>query len=113
MGRRLPKRMMPHLQLVSYQPKLGEGAYGPVYGPEVVADRAMIDEKRKIVRSREGNEVVSEARIALDLPDHEALTDGSLVTLWRGRARERTTTVIVTAVADVPQLPHFLEASLE
>lgn len=110
---RLPKRMMPHRNLVSYRPKLGEGAYGPVYGPEVVARRAAIDEKRKLVRARDGREVVSEARVALDLPDHEALTDGSLVTLWRGLSRERTATVIVVAIADWPGLPRFLEAALE
>ena len=45
--RRLPKRLMPHRALVSYRPKTGEGAYGPVYGPVVVAKRAAIDDKRR------------------------------------------------------------------
>lgn len=111
--RRLPPRMMPHRDLVSYRPKIGESACGPVYGPEVVAGRAAIDEKRKLVRSAEGKEVVSEARIALDLPDHVALVEGSLVTIWRGTARARTATVLATAVADWPRLPHFIEAYLE
>ena len=110
---RLPARYLPHIGLVAYKPKLGDGAYGPVHGGQVVPERAAIDETRRLVRNKEGREVVSEARIALDLPDHEALTVGSEVTLWKGRPNERTTTVIAVSIAEWPRLPRFLEAALE
>ncbi|MEW1706985.1 hypothetical protein AB0230_07060 [Microbacterium sp. NPDC089190] len=109
--RRLPERMMPHRDLISYKPKKGEGTYGPVYGDEVICKRGAISDKRRYVRDRDGNEVISESRIALDLPDHD-VPDGSLVTIWRGTPQERETTAIVTAVADWPRLPHFIEISL-
>ena len=114
MSRRLPSRLMPHRGLVSYEPKLGDGAYGPVHGAVVVPKRAAIDETRRLVRNAEGREVVSEARIALDLPEHQALTVGSLVTIWRGRTNERTARVLAISTADGwPTLPTFLEAALE
>lgn len=110
---RLPARYLPHRKLVAYKPKLGNGAYGPVHGDEVVAKRAAIDETRRLVRNAEGHEVVSEARIALDLPDHEALVVGSEVTLWKGRPNERKTVVLAVSTAEWPRLPHFLEAAVE
>lgn len=109
--RRLPARMMPHKRLISYRPLLGNGTYGPQYGDEVVCERGAISDRRKYVRDRMGAERISESRIALDLPDHD-VPDGSEVTIWRGTPRERTTTAIVTSVADWPRLPHFIEVSL-
>lgn len=108
---RLPARMMPHKNLISYRPKLGESAYGPKYGEEVVCARGAISDKRRFVRDRDGNQVISESRIALDLPDHD-VPEGSIVTIWRGTPQERETTAIVTSVADWPRLPRFIEVSL-
>lgn len=109
--RRLPARFMPHKNLISYRPKKGDGTYGPVYGDEVVCARGAISDKRRYVRDRDGNQVISESRIALDLPEHD-VPEGSLVTIWRGTAQERETTAIVTSVADWPRMPHFIEISL-
>ncbi|WDH77929.1 hypothetical protein PTQ19_10385 [Microbacterium esteraromaticum] len=110
--RRLPKRMMPHGGLVSYRAKLGEGTYGPQHDDvEVVPKRAAIDDKRKLIRTADGRELMSQSRIALDL--EHLMPVGSLVTIWRGRANERETTALVVAVADWPGLPQFVEIALE
>ncbi|WP_295035436.1 hypothetical protein [uncultured Microbacterium sp.] len=109
--RRLPKRLMPHRDLVSYRPKTGEGAYGPVYGPVVVAKRAAIDDKRRLVRTPQGRELVAAARVALD-PEH-LMPEGSLVTIWRGRPNERERTVVFIETADFDGLPQFVQVTLE
>jgi hypothetical protein len=103
--------MMPHGGLIAYQPKLGEGTYGPQYGAEVVPKRAAIDDKRKLIRTTDGREIMSQSRIALDL--EHLMPVGSLVTIWRGQANERETTALVVAVAQWPGLPEFCEIALE
>lgn len=108
---RLPKRYLPHKKLAAYKPKLGEGTYGPSYGPEVVVKRAAIDDKRKLIRTADGREIMSQSRIAVD-PEH-LMPVGSLVTIWRGRANQRETTALVVAVAEWPGLPRFVEVALE
>lgn len=108
---RLPDRYMPHTGKVTYQAKQGEGTYGPVFADPVTPDRAALDEKQKLVRTGDGRDVMSTARIALD-PEH-VLPLGSKVTLHPGTARERVTTVIVIAEADWPRLPQFFEYALE
>jgi hypothetical protein len=77
-----------------------------------VCERALIDDKRKLVRARDSREVVAEARVALDYPDHD-VPEGSLVTIWRGTARQRESKVIVVSLADFPRLPRFTELALE
>lgn len=109
--RRLPKRYLPHLKLVSYKPKLGESAYGPRYGDEVVVDRAAIDDKQKLIRTADGRQLMSVARVAVD-PEH-LMPLGSVVTIWRGRGNEREATAAVVAIAEWPGLPQFVEISLE
>lgn len=109
---RLPARMMPHKNLVSYRPYLGEGADGAVYGDEVLCARAAIDDKRRFVRTADGREFMASGRVALDYPDHD-VPPGSQVTVWRGRSNERTSTVVLVALADWPQLPKFLELTVE
>lgn len=103
---------MPHHRLIAYRLKTGEGAYGAVYADEVVCERGAIDDKRRLVRGSDGAEAVSSARVALDLPDHPMLTEGTLVTIWKGRANERTAEVRFTEIADFPRLPHFQQVTL-
>ncbi len=109
--KRLPKRMLPHGGLVAYRPKLGESAYGPKHGDEVVPKRAAIDDKQKLIRTADGRQVMSSARVALDR--EHLLPLGSIVTVWRGRSNERDTTAAVIAVAEWPGLPQFVEIALE
>lgn len=109
--RRLPKRFLPHKELVSFRPKLGEGTYGPTYGDPVIPKRAAIDDRRKLIRTTDGRELMSQSRVALD-PEH-TMPVGSLVTIWRGRPNERESTALVVAVADWPGLPQFVEIALE
>lgn len=111
MTRRLPKRYLPHVELVSYRPKLGEGTYGPQYGAQVTPKRAAIDDKRKLIRTADGQMLMSQSRIAVDI--EHLMPVGSLVTIWRGRANERESTALVVAVADWPGLPQFVEIALE
>ena len=108
---RLPDRFLPHRRLVTYRPKLGEGAYGPVYGPQVVAPRAAIDDKRRLVRTADGRELVAQSRVALDL--EHLMPEGSEVTIWAGQVNERTTTALVVSLAQWPRLPQFIEVALE
>lgn len=108
---RIPARLMPHKRLVSYKPKLGDGTYGPVYGEEVVCARAAIEDTHKLVRSRDGAEVVSSTQVVLD-PEHH-VPEGSLVTVWRGRPRQRTATLISEGYAEFPQLPAHTFLALE
>lgn len=109
--KRLPPRYLPHKGLVSYRPKTGEGAYGPVYGPPVTPRRAAIDDRRKLIRTRDGRELLAQSRIALDL--EHLMPEGSLVTIWKGRGNERETTALLVAVAYWPGLPRFVEIALE
>jgi hypothetical protein len=109
--KRLPKRMLPHGGLVAYQPKLGESVYEEKHGDEVVPERAAIDDKQKLVRTADGRQIMSSARVALDREHLMPL--GSIVTIWRGRANERDTTAAVVSIADWPGLPQFVEIALE
>lgn len=109
--RRLPKRYLPHKGLVTYRPKLGEGTYGPQYGDPVTPRRAAIDDKRRMIRTSDGREILAQSRVALDL--EHAMPVGSLITIWKGRENERETTALVVATADWPGLPQFIEIALE
>ena len=108
---RLPARFLPHRGKVAYEAKLGEGTYGPRFADRVTPERAALDEKQKLVRTADGKQAMSSARIALD-PEHE-MPVGSRVILHPGTARERITQVIVVAEADWPKLPRFFEYALE
>lgn len=108
---RVPKRLMPHKRLVSYKPKLGSGGLGPVYGDEVICERAAISDTRKLVRNSDGQEVVSSTQVVLD-PEHQ-LPAGSLVTVWRGRAREREALLISESFGEFPKLPSLVLIAIE
>mgnify|MGYP003582537396 CR=1 FL=1 len=108
---RLPARMLPHRGKVAYEAKLGEGTYGPRFAEQITPERAALDEKQKLVRTADGQQVMSSARIALD-PEH-SMPLGSRVTLHPGTDHERVTHVIVAAEADWPKLPRFFEYALE
>ena len=86
----IPTRYLVHTVTVS--PLLGTTAYGPQHGTPV--DRkAMVDEKRTLVRDQDGQEVVSEATIYLRRQFLGDFPPNSRVTLPSGR----TSTVITCA----------------
>lgn len=49
-------------QVVTVKPLIGHSAYGPIYGPELKL-RCRVESKRRLVRDKDGNEVVSEATL--------------------------------------------------
>ena len=70
---------------VTVEPYTGSGAYGPQYGAPVVR-ACMVDEKRKLVRAGNGDEVVSEASIYLRRAFLADFKPESKVTLPSGRS---------------------------
>jgi hypothetical protein len=75
---------------VTLTPLTGVGAYGDVYGPPVADVPCMVDETTRMVRDREGSQVVSSATVYA-APDAPAAPPGSLMTLTSGR-----TAVVIT-----------------
>lgn len=74
----LPHRFYVHRIVV--QPYEGSGAYGDVFGQPVEVP-AWVRKRRRYVRSGEGVEILSDARILLDLEFLPYTMPGSLVTL--------------------------------
>ncbi|MFC9294382.1 hypothetical protein ACFTWH_00285 [Streptomyces sp. NPDC057011] len=93
---RVPPSLLRHR--VGVEPYLGDGAYGPTYGP-LVGHPALVGEAVRMVRTPDGRTVTSSAQIiaapGLDCPP------GSRVTLPGGRI----TTAITTASHTAPGLP--------
>lgn len=70
-------------QTVTLEPYRGESAYGPVYGDPVEL-RCRIEARRRLVRDRQGREVVADAQ-AWFAPEAEVtITPESRLT-WAGR----------------------------
>lgn len=84
----------------------GQGAYGEIYGPPRTV-RCLVDDRRRLVRTAQGDEVVSETTIVCDLG--EDIPPESRITVG-GRA----TTVIATTRMDGGTLPtpRYLELAL-
>ncbi|TMR97537.1 hypothetical protein [Nonomuraea basaltis] len=91
----LPAWLLRHQVVI--EPYLGDGAYGPVYGPPVTYP-CLADDERRMVRDAEGNEVVSELTLTL-LPG-AVIPAGS-----RAKRNGRTTTVIGSYMRDGGGLP--------
>ncbi|MFE3197166.1 hypothetical protein [Embleya sp. NPDC059237] len=83
---------------VRIEPHIGDGAYGPIYGPEATV-RAMVDDTVRIVRAPTGAEVTSSSTIYTRRG--VVCPPGSRVTLPSGRR----TTAITTADRDGGGLP--------
>lgn len=83
---------------VTLEALLGQGPYGPRFD-EADTVRCFLDEKRRLVRNREGREVTSEATFYAR-PDVTCPV-GSRVTLPSGRITE----VLAVAVRDPGTLP--------
>jgi hypothetical protein len=93
---------------VTVEPLLSEGSHGPVYGLPV-AVQCFRDDKRKLVRGKDGSEITSETTLYMRLD--ETCPAGSRVTL-PGAARP--TTVITASRRDGGGLatPDHLEVTL-
>lgn len=103
---------MPHGGLVAFEPLIGSGGRGEIFGTPVIPKRAAIQDKTRRVLNAQGVEQVSSSRVWLD-PEYD-VPAGSRVTLWLGRGNERTTRVIVAARHEHGrQLPAHIELSVE
>lgn len=102
----LPGRFLRHQ--ISVEPLLGQGPYGPQYGPPFVV-RCLLDSSTKLVRSPGGDEVTSSSTAYARLGP--AIPAGSRVGLPDGRQ----TTVIASHPHDAGGLPtpDHLEVQLE
>lgn len=94
---------------VELAPRTGEGPYGPVFGTPATVS-AIVDQTRRLVRDAQGEQVVSETTLYVQLGT--ACPDGSRVTLPDGQA----TTVITTSQHrghGNDELPECLEITCE
>lgn len=95
---------------VQMEARLGTDAYGrPVLGPPVTV-KTIVDQTRKLVRSPQGEQVVSETTLLAPLDT--TCPDGSRVTLPDGQV----TTVITTSAHrghGNPDVPECLEIACE
>ncbi|MEV4749074.1 hypothetical protein AB0K21_22070 [Streptosporangium sp. NPDC049248] len=91
----IPDFMFRHVAVV--EPLVGEGAYGPVYGPQV-SEPCLADDKRQLVRDANGLEVVSDTTVYFK--PGVVCPPGSRVTV-----NGRTSTAITSLVRDGGGLP--------
>lgn len=87
---KLPRILTPHT--VTVTPWEGEGAYGDIYGTPRDLVSVRVEETIKLVRDKNGAEVVSSARVFIR-PEHAPVPVDSEITLPSGRV------AVVLAVA--------------
>lgn len=102
----LPRRLLRHQ--ITVEPLLGQGPYGPQYGPPAVA-RCFLDQATRMVRSPGGEQITSSSTAYAPLAT--VAPPGSRVTLPDGRQ----TNVIAALRRDGSGLPtpDHLEVQLE
>lgn len=105
----LPAILTPHT--VTVRPMVGEGAYGPVYGPEVTWRRVRIEGGNRLVRDKTGAEVVSTTRL-FTRPEHGGLPPGSLVFVHAGTSLARWAEVISVRHEHTPPAPEHYDHAL-
>lgn len=88
---------------VTIEPYEGEGAYGPTFGTAVTNVPAFVEDRRRLVRDRNGDEVVSETTVIVK-PTVTCPAE-SRVTVWPGTSRQRTARVVVASRHDGGGLP--------
>lgn len=100
--------LLPHSIIV--RPYLGTGPYGDVFGDPVVVRRVFVEDRRRLVRSTTGEEVISETTVRTRPQVHIPI--GSQVTVWPGTPHERTARVITANRFDHPSSWSHLEIAL-
>jgi hypothetical protein len=94
---RVPAALLRHR--VTVEPYIGDGAYGPAYGPAEPDVPALVDERPRLVRATDGRQLVASA-IVITGPDIQCPA-GSRLTLPTGRM----TTALIVAHHTAPGLP--------
>lgn len=104
----IPAVLLPHT--ITVRPYLGTGPYGDVHGDPVVIRRTFVEDRRRLVRSSTGDEVVSETTVRTR--PRERIPVGSLVTVWASTPHERTARVITANLFDHPSSWSHIEVAL-
>ncbi len=104
----IPAVLLPHT--ITVRPYLGTGPYGDIHGDPVVIRRTFVEDRRRLVRSTSGEEVVSETTVRTRPSEH--IPVGSLVTVWAGTPQQRIALVITTNLFDHPSSWSHVELSL-
>ncbi|GAB3459225.1 hypothetical protein [Actinophytocola sediminis] len=103
----IPTALLPHT--VTMRRYEGSGPYGDVFG-EPTIHRAFVEDRRRLVVSASGEEVVSETTVYTG-PD-AAVPVGSQVTVWQGTSHERIARVITAGHYEHPGSWSHLEIAL-
>jgi hypothetical protein len=88
-----------YVHSVAVKPKLGTGAAGDVYGPSQTVN-GYLDGKTQLIRSKDGEQVVSASQFYCSVADSAAFAPDSVVTFGDGR----TAQVIIVNSLDAPGL---------
>ncbi|MGH3863577.1 hypothetical protein [Actinokineospora sp.] len=105
---RLPAVLLPHT--ITVRRYLGTGPYGDQHADPVTIRRTFVEDRRRIVRSATGEEVISETTVRAR--PGERIPVGSLVTVWAGTPTERTGRVITANLFDHPSSWSHIEVTL-
>lgn len=112
---RLRRKHLPHR--VTIRPIGQETAEGVGYGEPVTGVHAYVEQKTRLRVDRRstsdtaGQEITSTTMVIV-LPESD-VAPGGQVTVWPGTARERTSTVIDSALFDYRGTPNHVELFLE
>lgn len=99
----IPAVLLPHT--ITVYAYLGAGPYGDVWGDPVVVRRVYVEDRRRLVRSPTGEELVSETTVRTR--PNVRIPIGSKVIVWQGTPGERTTRVITVGHYNHPSSwPH-------
>jgi hypothetical protein len=104
----IPAALLPHR--ITVRPYLGSGPYGDVFADPVTVRRAFVEDRRRLVRSADGDEVISETTVRTRPGEHIPVR--SLVTVWAGTPHERTGRVITSNLFDHPSTWSHREVAL-
>jgi hypothetical protein len=104
----LPAVFLPHSIIVRRY--VGTGPYGDVFADPVIVRRAFVEDRRRLVRSATGEELISETTVRTRPGEH--IPVGSKVTVWQGTSHERTAVVITTNRYNHPSTWSHLEVAL-
>ena len=112
---RLRAKHLPHR--VNVQRLAGEGSEGTTYSPSEPSRPAYVEQKTRLVVDRRSTsatfnqEITSTTFVVMLTADD--MPPGSLVTVWPGTPRERTSPVIDSALYDYPGTPGHVELFCE
>lgn len=113
MGRRIPRKLLPHHNLVVVEPYLGGGANGRSFGPAETVEWSQIDDKTVLVRDQYDKETVSSTTVYFETDALSTLPPlESRVTVWQGLPGERDTHIVAISRRMHPRIADFLEVRL-